>query len=447
MNQVASWFKAAVTTLLDPDRESRVQVLVSAIHHGLHTQGQRFSLEQAIASCDHSEKDVREAKERVYRGVLERGWSDGVLTGTEQKTAKWLAAKLAIPSEQARNLDFEQARKSFGVTLAKAMQDGVVDSQEEDRLNAIAGAVGCTLPEFARTFFQREGEAFLRSIFLSCVADNRISQSEWDYLLYVTQRFGLQPHEMLATVEPQARQFVEHVLADAKSDGKLSADESKTLHWLVQNLQLPDAFLSYVVNEARLLQMLTSIEEGRLPSVLMPPGMEHRAGEITHWVGPVTWREHRSRKDGVHVIDHTGVLALTDNRLIFSSGMKSQTIGYRRIVRHAGSDTCLHVQTEGKPLSQYYLADPTPVAYAILRTAVAMANQTKLASLPSNSRHISREVRQRIWQRYGGRCAECSATTYLEFDHIIPVAKGGSNTDSNVQLLCRMCNLKKSDHI
>ncbi|MFN9970152.1 MAG: HNH endonuclease, partial [Phycisphaerae bacterium] len=58
-----------------------------------------------------------------------------------------------------------------------------------------------------------------------------------------------------------------------------------------------------------------------------------------------------------------------------------------------------------------------------------------------------RDVRQRVWTRYGGRCAECNANDYLEYDHIIPVSKGGSNNDANVQLLCRRCNLKKSDHI
>ena len=98
-----------------------------------------------------------------------------------------------------------------------------------------------------------------------------------------------------------------------------------------------------------------------------------------------------------------------------------------------------------KPLAFIRMDEEEPLAYAVLEGAIALSNQTRLArdgALPS--RFIPREVRQRVWQRYGGQCAECGAKQYLEFDHIIPVAKGGSNTDANVQLLCRACNLKKS---
>lgn len=57
------------------------------------------------------------------------------------------------------------------------------------------------------------------------------------------------------------------------------------------------------------------------------------------------------------------------------------------------------------------------------------------------------EFRQRVWQRYGGRCAECGSDAYLEFDHVIPVAKGGGNSGTNVQLRSRKCKLAKSDAI
>ena len=96
----------------------------------------------------------------------------------------------------------------------------------------------------------------------------------------------------------------------------------------------------------------------------------------------------------------------------------------------------------------HFFEQDIAVAYPIFKTALALANQTKTAPAGSErSRRISREVRQRVWQQYGGRCADCGAKDYLEFDHVIPFSKGGSNSDANIQLLCRRCNLSKSDRI
>lgn len=63
------------------------------------------------------------------------------------------------------------------------------------------------------------------------------------------------------------------------------------------------------------------------------------------------------------------------------------------------------------------------------------------------SRRIPQDVKAAVWQRDQGQCAECGASEYLEFDHVIPFSKGGANTEGNVQLLCRSCNLSKSDRI
>jgi hypothetical protein len=53
------------------------------------------------------------------------------------------------------------------------------------------------------------------------------------------------------------------------------------------------------------------------------------------------------------------------------------------------------------------------------------------------------EVRQDVWQRDAGRCQLCSATTDLQFDHVIPVSMGGANTADNLQVLCGTCNRRK----
>jgi len=60
---------------------------------------------------------------------------------------------------------------------------------------------------------------------------------------------------------------------------------------------------------------------------------------------------------------------------------------------------------------------------------------------------IPETVRMYVWRRDGGRCASCGSCERLEYDHIIPVSQGGSNTDRNIQLLCEKCNRAKSDRI
>jgi len=60
---------------------------------------------------------------------------------------------------------------------------------------------------------------------------------------------------------------------------------------------------------------------------------------------------------------------------------------------------------------------------------------------------IPSAVKQYVWQRDGGRCVQCGSNEKLEYDHIIQVSKGGSNTERNVQLLCEHCNRTKHGKI
>ena len=60
---------------------------------------------------------------------------------------------------------------------------------------------------------------------------------------------------------------------------------------------------------------------------------------------------------------------------------------------------------------------------------------------------IPDEVRAFVWERDAGRCVKCGSEDDLQFDHVIPVAKGGGNVAENVQILCGDCNRQKSDSI
>ncbi len=76
--------------------------------------------------------------------------------------------------------------------------------------------------------------------------------------------------------------------------------------------------------------------------------------------------------------------------------------------------------------------------------------KTSLDASSKPVRHRSQipsKVKIFVWQRDCGQCVDCGSKENLEYDHIIPFAKGGSNTERNLQLLCGNCNRLKSDKI
>ena len=60
---------------------------------------------------------------------------------------------------------------------------------------------------------------------------------------------------------------------------------------------------------------------------------------------------------------------------------------------------------------------------------------------------IPGSVKLLVYKRDQGKCVHCNSDKELHFDHIIPVSKGGGNSDENIQILCQRCNLKKSANI
>ncbi len=67
-----------------------------------------------------------------------------------------------------------------------------------------------------------------------------------------------------------------------------------------------------------------------------------------------------------------------------------------------------------------------------------MAHQDRIAS-----RRISDHTRAMVIVRDAGRCRRCRRSTNLEIDHVVPISKGGSSEEHNLQTLCRRCNRRK----
>lgn len=58
---------------------------------------------------------------------------------------------------------------------------------------------------------------------------------------------------------------------------------------------------------------------------------------------------------------------------------------------------------------------------------------------------IAKSTRLAVMERDRRTCQHCGTTEQPSLDHIIPRSKGGTNAQSNLQVLCKPCNERKAD--
>lgn len=77
------------------------------------------------------------------------------------------------------------------------------------------------------------------------------------------------------------------------------------------------------------------------------------------------------------------------------------------------------------------------------KESLLRANKIRKVRLSfSNGSHTIYEW-ELLKQQYNHTCPACKEIKSLTKDHIIPLAKGGSNNIENIQPLCKRCNSKK----
>ncbi len=442
------WVKNCFDNVVDPEKDVEVAELTQLLHDGINKHKRSFVLTEAIGDRPYKQTHLDRAKVNVYQKLLTRAWADGRVQSSELEILAWVARCLELPDATLRAINLESARPRFAEALAKTMDDGEITTAEAAVLEGIAKAGGMPLQQFVKEFFHSQGEQFLRGIFAAAVADNHSVVDALEQMVTTATKLGLSRDVVLKAIQPQAVRYVEHALADAKEDDVLTPEEEATLRQLIRTFELPGDVQKYVINELHELRLLTDVRIGKLPSRPAPQGINLKAGELVHYHGQAVWQRLRLLKSGPSTAAHDGLLTITDSRMIFGSPTCSEAFTFASIISHELSRGVIEIQRKGKPIQRFVCIEGSRVPAAIFGTAIRMANQLLMnQDEKRRSRHIPRDVRQRVWQRYSGRCAECDATSYLEFDHIVPVAKGGSNSDVNVQLLCRGCNSKKSDMI
>lgn len=155
-----------------------------------------------------------------------------------------------------------------------------------------------------------------------------------------------------------------------------------------------------------------------------------------------------------HTQLHSGSMIIADRRILFESaeGVSETPIASLMRVNWSVSwPSRPFIALVGKNISQkYFVRDAVRIAN-IVQMLIQMQNRhilpTNAYEAQRDTRHVAQHIRAAVWQRDQGRCVECGAGDYLEYDHIIPWSKGGATSVENLQLLCRRCNSKKRDRI
>jgi 5-methylcytosine-specific restriction protein A len=60
---------------------------------------------------------------------------------------------------------------------------------------------------------------------------------------------------------------------------------------------------------------------------------------------------------------------------------------------------------------------------------------------------VRKKMTRLVMKRDKHECRICGSKKNLQIDHIYPMARGGTNDLDNLQILCKKCNLKKSDKV
>ena len=169
--------------------------------------------------------------------------------------------------------------------------------------------------------------------------------------------------------------------------------------------------------------------------VLFHPGFFHIRGKVNFYVGKKVYFLGKMRK----------ALFLQEYSAVVSTATAIATIGDRRYWQFRDR---FYWDNDGLTASEVnaLLVTRFQRERAQVERAEAMVSQGFVNSGTQRG-DIPDDLKQFVWMRDGGQCRNCSATSELQFDHVIPVTLGGATSADNLQILCGPCNRRKGSRL
>jgi hypothetical protein len=270
-----------------------------------------------------------------------------------------------------------------------------------------------------------------------------LAPEEWSQLQDVAHQYNLDWRDALTYVRGDALNFLQRQLAFAAADGMITREEETHIRNWQTALSLPENLVRPILERLDYLRTITRIREGELPVITSQLRLHLESDEICHLDSDAIYHRINARS----VTQVSGRLVGTSKKLNFLSPAGGWDIQWKRIMRIEPNARGIYLELSTKKGNGQYDVPNPMLAEAVISTIVRMNKRELVMSASDASRTIPHNVKVTVWQRDQGKCVQCGAASYLEFDHDIPFSKGGASTVGNVRLLCRRCNLAKGDRI
>ena len=283
-----------------------------------------------------------------------------------------------------------------------------------------------------------------RESFLRARAASPFDASQWQRARSAALSAGVTQLQILESIKSDALQYLETLVEQSAADGIITSQEDAAWKATLRALELPPEWTAPLQGRWQHEKVLSHIRQGHLPSV--SAGFHLASDEICHWISDARFvKENKTSRQLVPVR-----LAATNKKFyVLEAGAGGKEISYAKFLRILPSKGSITFELSVRSGAGTYLIDDSDYADAVVTTLVKIGKR-QLVRESEQGRAIPQAVKQAVWQRDGGKCVQCAAQgrgACLEYDHEIPFSKGGASTLANVRLLCRRCNLDKSDRI
>ncbi|WP_329405742.1 TerD family protein [Nocardia vinacea] len=249
-------------------------------------------------------------------------------------------------------------------------------------------------------------------------------------------------------LRPLAIAYLERMVAFAFADDEIEQHELDSFQQAVADLQsaVDLGVAQSRVDELRQRMLrgrsLTQVRAGELPRVQRSD--LHLEADETPYVDVNAVQIKYTASGPRH---NSGRLIGSSKKFRFVGAGAGTELPWSKIVSIASEyGNVIISATTARGGGTYSVPDPEYVA-AVLEGALRIAKRLLLTPGQRDTRSIPPNIKAEVWQRDGGKCCQCGDSHYLEFDHVIPLSRGGATSVGNLQILCRRCNLEKGARI